>query len=182
MTKEESRKELLAKLASLSDDQIISLSFSLTQQLVKLIQTIPNLESQIGAGYLPLRNEIAPAYQELLRSVPLSLSFPVLENGKMSFGMTEGLPSGSPWLLPPYKVVRPEWFLVPGVGFTLKGGRLGRGKGFYDRFLEDHLGIRIGLAWSGQLKEDIPVESHDCHMDFIVTENFCWDVRQQKHI
>lgn len=132
---------------------------------------------------MPLRNEVAPVYQELLRSVPLILSYPVLREGKMAFGMAEGLPSGAPWLTPPYKVVEPGWCLVPGVSFSLNGGqRLGRGKGYYDRFFEGRTGTKIGLAWSGQLKENIPVESHDCHMDFIVTENFCWDVKQQKHI
>lgn len=176
------RKSLLTKLASLSDDHIISLSFSLTKELILLLETLPHLQSQIGAAYLPLRNEIAPVYQELLRSVPLNLSYPVLREGEMAFAMSEGLPSGAPWLVPPYKVVEPDWYLVPGVGFSLDGRRLGRGKGFYDRFLENRKGIRIGLAWSGQLKENIPVESHDCRMDFIVTENFCWDVKQQKHI
>lgn len=182
MGKDDIRKELLASLASLPDEKIISLSFSLTQELIKLFQTLPELQSQIGAAYLPLRNEIAPVYQELLRKVPLMLSYPVLRDGEMAFGMTEGLPSGSPWLDTPYKVVEPKWFLVPGVGFSEQGQRLGRGKGFYDRFLETHEGIKIGLAWSGQIKEDIPVESHDCHMDFIVTEKFCWNVVQQKHI
>lgn len=182
MNKEDLRRELKASLFSLSDDQIISLSFSLTKELVRLLNTLPHLQSQIGAAFLPLRNEIAPVYQELLRSVPLNLSYPVLREGKMAFAMAQGLPSGSPWLVPPYKVVEPEWYLVPGVGFSLKGQRLGRGKGFYDRFLENRKGIKIGLAWSGQLNENIPVESHDCHMDFIVTENFCWDVQQQKHI
>ncbi len=182
MNKDELRKELLAKLASLSDDHIISLSFSLTQELITLFQNFPHLQSQIGAAYLPLRNEIAPVYQELLRLVPLNLSYPVLVDGKMTFGCTSGLPSGAPWLTPPYTVVEPDWFLVPGVSFSLGGQRLGRGKGFYDRYLEGRKGIKIGLAWSGQLKENIPVESHDCHMDFIVTENFCWDVKQQKNI
>lgn len=182
MNKEDLRKELLRKLASLSDEEIISLSFGLTEQLIKLLRKLPELQSQIGAAYLPLRNELAPAYQELLRSIPLVLSYPVLREGNMAFGVTEGLPSGSPWLDTPYKVVEPNWFLVPGVGFSTLGKRLGRGKGFYDRFLETHSGIKIGLAWSGQLRENIPVESHDCHMDFIVTENFCWDVNRQKHI
>lgn len=182
MIKGDLRKELLASLASLSDDQIIKMSFSLTQELIRLIQKLPELQSQIGAAYLPLRNEIAPAYQELLRSVPLSLSYPVLIEGKMAFAMSEGIPSGSPWLNPPFKVVRPEWFLVPGVGFSHQGQRLGRGKGYYDRFLENQRGTKIGLAWSGQMKESIPVESHDSHMDFIVTEKFCWDVNQQKNI
>ncbi len=182
MNKEAIRKELLAKLATLSDDQIISLSFSVTEKLIQLFQKLPGLQSQIGAAYLPLLNEIAPAYQELLRSTPLLLSYPALAEGKMVFGCTSGLPSGSPWLNPPYTVVQPEWFFVPGVGFSLQGQRLGRGKGFYDRFLENHKGIKIGICWSGQLMENIPVESHDCHVDFVITEKFCWDVNQQKNI
>lgn len=81
---------------------------------------------------------------------------------------------------PPYSLVDPEWILVPGVGFDLTGARLGRGKGYFDQYLEDSLALRIGLAWSGQMKEKIPVESHDCHMDYIITESFCWDVAEQK--
>jgi 5-formyltetrahydrofolate cyclo-ligase len=182
VNKEDLRKVLLAKLASLSDDQIISLSFSLTEQLIKLFQILPQLQSQIGAGYLPLQNEVAPVYQEFFRKVPLAISFPALVEKKMVFGMPDGLPMGTPWLTTPYKVVKPEWFLVPGVGFSLDGLRLGRGKGFYDRFLENDPGIKIGLCWSGQIEKDIPVQSHDCFMDYVITENFCWDVSQQKYI
>jgi 5-formyltetrahydrofolate cyclo-ligase len=89
------------------------------------------------------------------------------------------MPRGGIWLEQPYHEVTPDWFFVPGVGFGLNGRRLGRGKGFYDRYLEQSKALKIGIAWSGQLIETIPVESHDCHMDFIITEKFCWDVKQQ---
>ncbi len=98
----------------------------------------------------------------------------------MKFGVPQGMPKGEAWLDPPYVVVEPKWILVPGIGFDLKGGRLGRGKGFYDRYLEEKESVRIGIAWTEQLVDKVPLESHDCHMDFIITEEFCWDVKQHK--
>lgn len=171
---------MLGQLSSLSDEKLSLLSFSLTNQLIKFFNTLPELNGQIGAAYLPLKAEIAPVYQELLHEIPLALAYPVLIQGEMVFGIPQGLPRGSTWMDPPYSLVDPEWILVPGVGFDLTGARLGRGKGYYDQYLEDSLALRIGLAWSGQIKEKIPVESHDCHMDYIITESFCWDVAEQK--
>lgn len=180
MDKESIRSELLNSLSSISHNEILSLSFGLTRQLIKLFDILPELSSQIGAGYLPLNAEIAPVYQELLKAIPLSLSYPVLIDEKMGFAIPQGMPRGSLWLEKPYHEVAPQWFLVPGVGFDLKGARLGRGKGYYDRYFSEHEGLKIGLAWSGQLKDKIPVESHDSHMDFIITEKSCWDVRRQE--
>jgi 5-formyltetrahydrofolate cyclo-ligase len=180
VTKDSFRNELLNKLSSLSNEEIISLSFSLTDQIVKFINLNPELASVVGSAYMPLKAEIAPMYQELLRHVPMDLACPILIEGEMHFGIPDGLPKGNTWMEPPYHLVQPGWFMVPGVGFDLGGWRLGRGKGFYDRYLSQHEGIRIGLAWSEQIVEKIPVEVHDCHMDFIITESFCWDVHQQK--
>lgn len=180
MEKEKLRIELLSKLASLPNESIQSLSFSLTKQLIKLFSFIPELQGQVGAGYLPLKAEIAPVYQELFRAVPVSLAYPVLVQGEMNFALPQGMPKGSTWLEMPYHIVEPQWLLVPGVGFDNEGARLGRGKGFYDRYLQNRDVLKIGLAWTEQIVEKIPVEAHDCHMDFIITEEFCWDVNQQK--
>jgi 5-formyltetrahydrofolate cyclo-ligase len=178
--KDRLRQEILRKLASLSFDEFQSLSFKLTNQLIKFFSTIPELTDQIGGAYLPLKAEIAPAYQVLLREVPMALAFPVLTEGEMAFGIPNGMPRGTTWLEPPYHRADPRWFLVPGVGFDLGGARLGRGKGFYDRYLDGKDVTAIGLAWTEQILEQIPVEQHDCHMDFIITENFCWDVARRE--
>ncbi len=167
-------------MSTVSPSELQSLSFLLTNQIIKFMHSLPSLQSEIGAGYLPLRGEVAPVYQELLREVPLNLAFPVLIDGEMSFGLPSGFPKGGTWLECPYHEVEPGWIFVPGVGFDLSGARLGRGKGFFDRYLQNRDALRIGLAWSHQLVEKIPVESHDCHMDYIITEAFCWDVTQQK--
>jgi len=62
--------------------------------------------------------------------------------------------------------------MVPGSVFDRKGGRYGYGGGYYDRFLsmKARQALRIALAFSFQVLEDIPLRSHDELMDFIVTE------------
>ncbi len=61
--------------------------------------------------------------------------------------------------------------LVPGVAFDRKLRRMGRGKGYYDRFLLKTKGIKIGLCFDFQLFEDIPHTDTDILMDMIVSEN-----------
>ena len=59
--------------------------------------------------------------------------------------------------------------LVPGVGFDLMGRRLGRGKGFYDRLLAQISGTTCGVGFDEQIVEAIPTESHDVHLNCILT-------------
>lgn len=60
--------------------------------------------------------------------------------------------------------------LVPGLAFDREGGRLGRGRGFYDRTLAGFDGLVVGVAFSVQLVERIPTDPWDEPMDAIVTE------------
>jgi len=59
---------------------------------------------------------------------------------------------------------------VPGVAFDLAGNRLGHGLGYYDRFLEDFKGIKVGIAYDFQMVDSIKVKSHDVPMDYVITE------------
>jgi 5-formyltetrahydrofolate cyclo-ligase len=59
--------------------------------------------------------------------------------------------------------------LVPGIAFDMGGRRLGRGKGFYDRLLAAVPGPKCGVAFDQQVVSEIPVESHDILMNFILT-------------
>jgi 5-formyltetrahydrofolate cyclo-ligase len=62
-----------------------------------------------------------------------------------------------------------DLILVPGMAFDLRGGRLGRGRGFYDRFLRTALGLRVGVCFEDQIVDDVPSEAHDLRMDFVIT-------------
>jgi len=65
-----------------------------------------------------------------------------------------------------------ELVVVPGLGFDHHGNRLGRGRGFYDRFLAhpDFHGVSCGLALEGQVVPVIPLGPSDVAVDMLVTD------------
>lgn len=59
--------------------------------------------------------------------------------------------------------------VVPGMGFDKSGNRLGRGKGYYDRFLEKACGAyKVGVCFPFQMFEEIPSDEHDIKMDLVI--------------
>jgi 5-formyltetrahydrofolate cyclo-ligase len=69
----------------------------------------------------------------------------------------------------PADLNRLDLILVPGVAFGLNGGRLGRGKGYYDRLLSRTPGWKCGVALDWQVEPEIPMGAHDVGMDSLVT-------------
>lgn len=65
-----------------------------------------------------------------------------------------------------------DWVLVPGVGFDLRGRRLGYGGGYYDRLLAlvRHEVARVAGAFDLQVVTQVPSAPHDLVVDVIVTE------------
>ncbi len=59
--------------------------------------------------------------------------------------------------------------IIPGMAFDRRGNRLGRGKGYYDRFLPllPARVYKIGICFPFQLLDDIPMEEHDIKMDVV---------------
>ena len=63
-----------------------------------------------------------------------------------------------------------DLIVVPGVAFDRKGNRLGRGRGYYDRFLCQHLDVkRIGICFDFQCVDEVPAEPFDIRMDEVLT-------------
>lgn len=65
-----------------------------------------------------------------------------------------------------------DLIVVPGVAFTPDGFRVGRGRGYYDRYLAQPglRAVKVGVCFAHQLVETLPVEPHDVPMDCVVTE------------
>ena len=60
--------------------------------------------------------------------------------------------------------------LVPAVCYDRRGYRLGFGGGYYDRWLADFAGFRVGLCRAAVLQERVPTEAHDSRVDLLLTE------------
>jgi len=62
--------------------------------------------------------------------------------------------------------------IIPGIAFDEKGGRIGTGEGYYDRFIPK-LSVttrKVAIAFECQIIQQVPVESHDKYVDIIITE------------
>ena len=96
----------------------------------------------------------------------------------------EELEPGTWGILEPSRAVRHEHceqlvspgtldlIVVPGLAFDRSGGRLGYGKGYYDRLLAEARpdALRVGLCFDCQLIDEVPSAAHDQRMDYLVTE------------
>ena len=82
-----------------------------------------------------------------------------------TFGIPE--PSKECRLMKPEDI---DIVLVPAACFSRDGHRLGRGGGYYDRFLPRIQGLKVGIARERLLADELPLEPHDMPVDCLITE------------
>jgi 5-formyltetrahydrofolate cyclo-ligase len=67
---------------------------------------------------------------------------------------------------------------APGVAFDVRGNRLGRGKGWYDRLIKELEGaILVALAYDFQIVDQVPAEEWDQRVHYVITERSVVDCR-----
>ncbi len=132
------------------------------------------------AGYQAIRGELpatSALYDAHMRGV--HLVFPRVDGEELRFHRWDG----SPLVPGPFGIREPsatlpvvspselDVILVPGVAFDRAGNRLGYGGGYYDRVLAQPRGLAIGVAWSFQIVDALPVDPWDQPVDAILTES-----------
>lgn len=171
------RKELREKSESLSREERSRRSRTLLNRLLKHPRF---LKAHALLTYVALESEVEtrPFVEESLRQGK-RVFVPRVEAGQIQmieiFGTGE-LKSGTYGVwepsFDPSRMGNPlelDLAVVPGVGFDRKGGRLGRGKGSFDRFLQEaRNAYKIGLAFEYQIVERVPRGDHDVLMDEIL--------------
>lgn len=83
------------------------------------------------------------------------------------WGLAQPDPAAARWL--PAKA-RIDLVVVPGLAFDRRGHRIGRGGGYYDRFLAQVQTVKIGLCYDELVLDYIPGEPHDVPVDMVVAE------------
>ena len=170
------RNLLLEKRDGTSFDLMKIASEKISKKLKK-IRTFRDAK-KIGA-YYPIGSEVLTQdiIQELL-SDGKEVFLPRVSGENMDFKKISdfsSLESGSFDIMEPKIECQTEndldVILVPTVGITPKGVRLGYGHGFYDRFLADHKTSTISLTLEKQVVKNIPKSDHDVLIDWVVTED-----------
>lgn len=177
-TKADLRKKLKSRLASLSDQEYLELSLKVSMLLKNLLNDQFVIQQHLVIGvFAPIEKE-PKWFLDMDEAIEKLTAYPAYAKDKMVFRlalrseleMNQDFGVGILGPSESAKEVSPNIVIVPGLGFTKDGARLGRGKGFYDRYLEDKSVIKIGIGFEMQIDEDIPSEPHDVKMDFLVTD------------
>jgi 5-formyltetrahydrofolate cyclo-ligase len=174
------RRAATARLATLSDAQMAEASAAIVAHL----QAAPLVASVTAlATYAAWRREPdLRAFTPWAVARGLRVYYPRYDEtvARYTLGRVESLADLAPGrhgILEPALTAaapeEPEWrrllWLVPGLAFDRHGRRLGRGAGDYDRLLASAEGPRIGVAFSVQLGDPLPVEPHDVPMLAVFT-------------
>ena len=193
MTKSDLRKQIKKKLI----DTKPSLE-NFSQEICKIIiNSDLYKKSQIILAYMALADEVnlAPLIQQAVNDGK-KIYLPRISPDTPQMDFFRYQPE-NPFFINQYGIKEPEekgekfeiknpndygtddniLILTPGRAFSLNGARLGRGKGYYDRFFTRTLGLarnqKITIArvcFSLQIVENIPAEPHDIKMDYLICE------------
>ncbi len=172
------RREIRSKLNELAPAEKASLDASLTEQVMQhpWVKSADTLLCYVSLPFEPYTGRIIEAAWNQSKQT----AFPVCTApGEMRFILADSwdvMHPGAYNIPEPAGTNEPEITaqtvcLVPAFAFTPDGRRLGKGGGYYDRFLAVHPNLRtLGLTYAFLLQEDIPCESHDIGVNAVITD------------
>ncbi len=190
MIKKELRKILREKLAAVEPAAFHVRSLQACNLLIateeykqaEVIMVFLSLPTEVNTGPLvhhawrDRKRVLAPKVSwEQRRMLPIEIqSLSDDELTESQFGIREpaqGLP---------FPIENIDLVIVPGLGYDLRGNRIGRGRGFYDHFLShpEWHGIACGLALAEQVVKQVPVVEKDRKVDMLVTDQAVYRFNQ----
>jgi len=183
LNKKNLRKQIAEKRKLLSRQAILEKSNKIANRLLKFdkYQQSKKIMLYIATKTEVQTQNIIESAQKEYKNIYIPIIFPKKHALKPSLvkDFEKELALGDLGVYQPreefYRIVSPDELdlvIIPGVAFNKRGDRLGRGGGYYDRFLKQ---LRkqvpiIALAFEVQIVEDIPLEESDMPVDFIITE------------
>lgn len=182
--KSELREETIKQLAALPDKEIAEKTKAIENRLFDFANF---LEAKIALMYVHNKSEV-PTENILRRSYDYNKIVVLPAYDTENFGMTPmkvdnldtDLREGPRGILEPDEarcklvpIERIDIAIIPAIALDEKGGRIGSGEGYYDRLIP-RLAIttrKVALALEYQIIPQVPLESHDKHVDIIITED-----------
>ena len=178
MLKSKLRKKIL-KIREKNNKKNIQINFN---QIVKILRK-EKITKKIIGGYYPVNSEVDDL--EILKRFEknkFNISLPVIKkNFQMDFykwSFSDPLKINKYGIPEPEteNIVYPDILLIPLVAFDKNLNRLGYGGGYYDRLIKKLSKkkniIKIGLAFSIQEIDKVPINVYDQKLDYIVTNKY----------
>ncbi|MCQ9205596.1 MAG: 5-formyltetrahydrofolate cyclo-ligase [Omnitrophica bacterium] len=183
--KQQLRQRLIRRLLALTKEEIKRRSKNVEDKLSDLLIY---KQAKVVMAYYPLRGEV-----DILKMIKKAKTFkrfcfPVMDLKAKGLRIFEVNNLDEDFISGPFGVIEPDVektkelsikeidiVIVPGLGFDYHKNRLGRGAGFYDRFLEKITPSikKVGIAFEFQILESLPIHlSLDQKLDVIVSESF----------
>lgn len=177
MDKRAVRTEVRRALAELSEDYWADASRGLSSVLVDWLNQNPEINKVALYAAMPAEIDLQMA---TLLMPSHEWHYPVVARGGMGFHLVsdqstlragyQGVREPNPQVHPPVSADTLQVVLCPGLAFTQSGIRLGRGGGFYDRFLATVPdALKIGVCLPEQMRAELPVDDHDILMSHLLT-------------
>lgn len=173
------RAKIKVRVANLSLAYLADSDRGILKNVLSLpeFQSAPRIFLYISFGREPDTHALISACGQLGKPVAAPTN---LRDGRMDFALLtcplSELPAGVygiPQPTPDAPLVTPgkdDLVIVPGLCFDESFHRLGRGGGYYDRFLSSCPSFKVGLCREALLMKAIPAEAHDERVDCLVTE------------
>lgn len=175
--KKQIRREVKARKATLTEEDYYAASQSITSK----IELMPEFQqAETVLAYWSMAGEVFTHDFVKKWAKIKQMLLPVIEGDLMvikEFSPERSLVSGSmKGLLEPdgatfEDIHRIDFIVVPGIAFDKENNRLGRGKAYYDRFLNHVNAFKAGICFEFQFFDEVPADASDIKMDRVVTES-----------
>ena len=174
------RAEIKNRIASMTREEMSRQSIAVC---MRLAQTCEFIKADTVLVYSAMKGECDPRLlADIAHGMGKRVAYPRCEGDELGLyiGDEGHFIVGAFGILEPddscqrISVADVDFAVIPGMAFDKKGGRLGRGKGYYDRLLKGAKAVKAGICFNEQTVDRVPMDMHDGRMDMIAAEN--WDI------
>jgi 5-formyltetrahydrofolate cyclo-ligase len=172
-SKEEIRTIIKESKNIFPPDILLSKSISICSK-IELLDCFINANTIVS--YWPLAKEVDLTILNNKYSQKKTILLPDIADNEIylkQYSSEDKLETGSLGIKVPVgkKIIKFEEIdlvLVPGIAFDTQGNRLGRGKGYYDRFLKKITAHKLGICFDFQQFDNIPINEYDVSVDEVI--------------
>jgi 5-formyltetrahydrofolate cyclo-ligase len=176
---QEKKKELRRLIRQLKDKQNNEAYFRESAEIMEVVEQLPAfINASTVMAYWSIKGEVYTHDFIKKWSHRKRIILPSVDGDRMNLklyrrdinlipGDLFSIPEPDGPLFDDYESI--DMILIPGIAFDHTNNRMGRGKAYYDRFLQSSKAIKTGVCFNFQLFDEIPADEHDIRMDMVIT-------------